>query len=213
MHFELISIAALSREIECSERAIRKAIKEGYITKAVQRNEKGRLIGLDKGMAAWEWLQSFAGRTANKKHIPERLQDIVDQFGEPETDGKTKTTLQEKPESSNEPNTETEPNYVLTSSSELAEMDIAELKKMQEIAKTEEQMIRTAKLKGELIEVKKVDKSMYDFGMQVKGKVMSIPDRIADELFACESRSELHLKLYNALSDALRELADKHLES
>lgn len=211
MHFELISIAALSREIECNEKAIRKAIKDGYISKAVQRNEKGRLIGLDKGMAAWEWLNSFAGRTANKKHIPERLQDIVDQFGEPETDSKTKTTLQA--ESNTETAAESESNYVLTSSSELSDLDIGELKKMQEVAKTEEQIIRTAKLKGELIEVKKVEKAMYDFGIQVKAKIMSIPDRLSDELMACDSRSELHLKLYNALSDALRDLADKNLES
>jgi hypothetical protein len=191
MKFSSVSIAAYARELEVSPRLIRKAIDEKKIVKAIHYKGE-RICGINKYQASWEWLENSPGANSfNKKHLVERLEGLAE-HGKPE-----QAELKSK-----KSNIET---------SDLESLTSSELRKKQEILKIEKLELELREKKGFLVEASKVSESMYNFGSQIKASIMAVPDRIIDDLMASENRAEAYLKLQKALSDSLRDLADKNL--
>lgn len=61
---------------------------------------------------------------------------------------------------------------------------------------------------GQLVDKDAVFAELFQAGQGLRTELLSIPDRVIDDLMACANRQEAHAKLYKAISDALTRLAD-----
>lgn len=85
---------------------------------------------------------------------------------------------------------------------------LIEIKKDQATIDLELNNIKLARIKGELVLKSEVFKVLFEFGKNFRDQLTVIPDRIADNLFAAESRNQIHIILTEAIEDALRNLAN-----
>lgn len=72
---------------------------------------------------------------------------------------------------------------------------------------------RMAKLKfeqasGELVNRDQVFRAFFAVGQEFRAAIMSVPDRVIDEVFAADDRNVAHDLLYNALADVLEKLSE-----
>jgi len=71
--------------------------------------------------------------------------------------------------------------------------------------------IEILKAKEILISRSQVEKEFTDIGIIIRTKVLSVPDKIIDQLRACDNRQEAHTILYQALVETLEELSEMPL--
>lgn len=72
----------------------------------------------------------------------------------------------------------------------------------------EQKRIELAKLRGDLVDRDKVQKTLFAFGKILREKILNVPERITDNLFASGSREEIYNTLLEALEDALQDLSN-----
>jgi hypothetical protein len=76
-------------------------------------------------------------------------------------------------------------------------------------AKTAELNYRKAE--GMLVEKDVVNKSLHEMGQEIRDAMLSIPDRVIDDILAASTRADAHTLLHKAIHDELTRLTD-HLE-
>jgi len=91
---------------------------------------------------------------------------------------------------------------------ELAADQFADAELREKIAKANLAEIKLKEATGELVPIAEVKKNLFTYGVEIKNALLSIPDRIIDNLLASDSRSEAHTLLTVAINKALVSLTD-----
>jgi hypothetical protein len=96
---------------------------------------------------------------------------------------------------------------------EPTEMDVGKLEILESERRTKSANARIAEMnmlekQGKLVDKQKQEKTLFQFGIQIRDKIMSIPQRIIDQIRAADTRNEAELILTVELNKALKELAE-----
>lgn len=193
----------------CSEGNVRSAIKSGKITKGVEYHpETGRIKGIIVDIANKEWAKNY-----NMERI--RNKSVLKSLG---IESMRKVTDKEKakPATTNI----IENNYdAISGGDEEAEIDIEsvsleketifEAKRKESVYKAKLLEFQVLEKRKELINANKVYKALFDFTSQASSTILAVPDRIIDNLLACDSRADAYNLLNAALVDALNKLSNR----
>lgn len=61
---------------------------------------------------------------------------------------------------------------------------------------------------GQLVEKEKVYKALYDWGKELRNELLSIPDRIIDDMLSAPTRNDALTKLHDEISGVLEKLTN-----
>lgn len=219
---ETISLREYARRRDVSEGAVRLAIKDKKIVKGVKYNDKGRPSIL-QSVADQEWAlyhdptrgqpsQALADQFSGKVPLsppggsgPKRGPKPKNKGPEPEATVQSPPSLP-APIQTPEPEPEPEPEVQQTKPGE--RKSIAELKRLQAELRVQRDAVELAKLKGKLVDKDKVYSTLFAFGQELRTSLLSLPDRVIDDILAAPSRNDAHLILTKELITALAALAD-----
>lgn len=88
-------------------------------------------------------------------------------------------------------------------------MTFAEAQRRKEVAKALTAELALKEKKGSLISKDKINEELFAFGKELRDALLSVPDRITDEVIAAvENRTQVNNIIYNAIAGALEKLAD-----
>lgn len=96
---------------------------------------------------------------------------------------------------------------------ELTEYDVGKLEILESERRNKSATARIKEIEllekqGRLVDKAKQDKTLFQFGIQIRDKVMSIPQRVIDQIRAADTRNEAELILTIELNKALDLLSD-----
>jgi hypothetical protein len=183
---EIISIREFGRRVECSDTAVRKAIKEGIIVNGVHTKDNGQpAISFEIALAEWSARgggeQKLNSGIENKSsYIPKnKIQMVVKNSNQQSQQTGTGTTTRE------------------------------EANRQKAILTAELLKIELAEKKGTLVNKAHVYKSLYEMGQVIRDSMLAIPDRIIDNLLSVgnESRNDAHALLQKEINETLQRVA------
>lgn len=177
-----ISIREYGRRKGVPESTIRKAIEAGLIKKGYVKTGKGYKIA--ELVADEEWFIYHEAKTkgkTRKKENEKREAEIIDGLSLDNPGGKKGKV-----------NTD----------------NINDLQYQIEAIKLEKSQIELDKLKGALVSRDEVYAALFSAGQEVKSAILSIPDRVIDDILAAPGRNEAHQILTDAIYEALKTLSE-----
>lgn len=89
-----------------------------------------------------------------------------------------------------------------------SDSSIASAKRAQAILKAKLLDLELREKQGQLVDKQQVYKQLFEMGQQIRSAILTVPDRIIDNLMACNSRNEGHTMLMAALIDELEKLSN-----
>lgn len=84
----------------------------------------------------------------------------------------------------------------------------AELDRQLARIKLQKEAIELKKIQGSLLDKQKVYATLYGFGQELRTALMSLPDRVIDEILASPDRNVAHNKLTEAIAKELERMAE-----
>lgn len=176
-----MNVSDYAKHQSVARNAVYKAIERGRLLNCLSKNEKGHWL-IDVEIADNEWeanLDPANNHSADngRRGAAKRSSKIPDL---PNASGKT---------ADSDTNT------------------LVALKAKREAVNVKKAMIELAKMEGKLVEKEMVHKVLFAHGQQLREALLSIPDRLVDDLLACRDRMDAHKILYSAIEQALTDLA------
>jgi hypothetical protein len=183
---ERISLREYGRRKGVSDTSVRKAIAAGYIVNGVDRTDpkKPKII---PSIADAEWSSNRS--TSHERTTRTGQKNIADIV----------------------PDHIAETSNVVGATSEMVKASDntrAAAQKVQAVLKAKMMELEYKEKLGELVSKQAVYKSLYGIGQEIRGKLMTIPDRHIDDIMASKSRNEAHLLLTNAIADVLEAMTN-----
>lgn len=219
---EKISITDYADMLECSEGTVRSAIRAGKISEGVVKNRSGRTVGVLPGIASREWASHYNPDRTQNHAILENLNRLAGDLPKEElpSNGTGKHAEENEPAPKKKPvrkakarRLDVPDESAPADASEIMDTDnIYEAKRKAEILKAKLLKVQLLEKEGELVNAESIRAALYDFGARVRSAVLSVPDRVIDNILASETRNEAYLLLSGALTDALKTLADDKLK-
>ncbi len=189
----------------CSEGNVRAAIKSGKIKQGVVR-EGDKVKGIDVDVADREWSSNYNTDRVRNQSVFESV--VSNKKVEPKKQEKTKIDKQNlKINSQQVSNASAENNEVKDQNNITSEMSIADAKRAEAILKAKKLQIEIEEMQGRLIDADKVKKSLYEFGSQVRERLLMVPDLVVDRVMAARNRNEGHILLTVEITSALESLS------
>lgn len=183
MSQEKIPIREFARRLKLSDTSVHKAIRTGKIVEGVFRDEQDKPWIIPE-IALREWGKTFNPNYARKPELYSELEAA--------------TGSRPQPAPALEPQHDESAGNKST----------AELKRLQTQIRVQREAIELKKIKGELVEKKKVYTALFAMGQEIRTTFQAIPDRSIDTILAARDRNEAHTVLTNAIAEALTQLAD-----
>lgn len=176
-----VPIRAYARYMGVSDTAVRKGIARGDIPEAAIDRTDPKRPKIIPAIANAHWKQNHNPSYAhNAPQLERKLQ------GAPQP-----------PAGDTEPKLEAGGNATLQAAKRAKAVYDAKLAELEYRQKS-----------GELVKKDDVYRGLFAFGQEIRARMQAIPDRVIDDVLACENRNKAHLLLYNAISDALDELSN-----
>ena len=91
---------------------------------------------------------------------------------------------------------------------ESASSTLTDVKLEKEKIALESAQIELKKKRGELVDVQKVYKVLFEYGKGIRDELLQLPDRLIDEIRGADTRNEAHIIFTKGMEAALRGLAD-----
>lgn len=88
-------------------------------------------------------------------------------------------------------------------------MTLADAQLMERIAKARLAQLDCKQREKELVERAEVESSLFALAKELRDALLSIPDRIIDNIMAAETRTQGHRIMYDAIADELDRLSDE----
>lgn len=173
-----ISIREFARRVGASDTLVLRLINNEIITKGVTYKKSGR-AEVDYDVVLEQWIAS--GREVKGSPTVKETKPVT---------GKT-----EKPQTPVDPGGG-------------GQVSIVEANRRKAIYDMQNKGLDLAERQGTLVNKQKVFKQLFDFGQNLRNNILTIPDRIIDDIRAMENRNDAHQKLYDALADELEKLSD-----
>lgn len=197
---EVISIRKYAILKGCTEGNVRAAIRTGKIKEGVKR-EDGKVKGIIIDVADQEWAENYNHDRIRNSSILSKLDlDSADVSVVVKSSKEIKNIDIQKKEEGSE--------LVHENIQLLDDVTIFEAKRKEAIYKAQLLELSVLERKKELISANKVYKALFDFTSHASSAILSIPDRIIDDLIASKSRSDAYNLLSTALNDALKKLSN-----
>lgn len=86
--------------------------------------------------------------------------------------------------------------------------DLGEARRLKEVFGAQLAYIELQEKRGELVEKKKLEKQLYEYGQQVRKNIEAVPERIIDSVRAAKDRNEALQVLKDAMREALESLTN-----
>ena len=201
MDNEIISVRELSRRIGTSDKAILKAINIGRIVNCVVKNDKGtNKIDYEKALIELKEI-NFNSLSSKKTEIKEKKH----------SNNHEKQPKQDNSKILTKKNEETgEEEYVGGLGPETTLITATRAEK---IYKAQLLCLEVDKQKGILVDKKEVYADLYEFGLEVKKKLLAIPDRITDQLIALSNDRMKFNSLLSLTIETELEILSRHENS
>ena len=195
---ERVSIREFARRLGCTEAAVRRARKKGYLGNGIEGEGRKVKVLVETARASWA-----------KHHEPEGRQNSVLfqrlHQAEPLTDYPPDIPLsQDIPD---KPPVSTAASAPPAARSE-AKTAVTEANKVKATFTAATAKLNYEKAAGKLVEKDKVYAAFFTIGQEFKATMMAIPDRYIDEIHAAEDRNTAHSILHNAIAQALEHLSE-----
>lgn len=87
------------------------------------------------------------------------------------------------------------------------QMSYTEATRRKQVYAQQREGLELAELQGVLVNKDKVFKELFDFAQNLRNNLLTIPDRIIDEIRAIDNRNDAHQKLYEALVTELERMS------
>lgn len=183
--------------ISCSELARRRGVSKMAVSKAIKESRLRDCIHLDeKGYAVVDW--EIAETECNKIG-----------FGESNPKPKVREVKEPKPVKVVSKQIPLE--EIKNNSSDILNEDTnyAEATRLEKIYKAQRAKLEVDEIEGRLVNKEEVYKKLYSFGSELKNNLLSIPDRITDELISlADDRNEFYSLLSKEIENVLTEMSN-----
>jgi len=178
---KVISIREYARRRECSDVAVHKAYKEGHLPDSVfaWNEKKTRKKGIYPKKADEAWAKTIDVSKAKNEKLTENILNAASGKGEEI----------EVPKDGKGPSR-------------------ADAQRIESIFKAKLTELKYKREVGDLVERKKVYDGLYAAGQEIRDSMLSIPDRIIDEVLAAKNRNEAHEVLRKAIHSELERLSN-----
>lgn len=184
MEKEIISVLEFSKRVGVGEKTIRDAIRLGKIVAGLDTSGKKPKIIYD--IALKEVEEMGIGVKSKSLRTDKSLLDDVSDFEE-------------------EDNEESLANLKTLT---VGIASYKESKRREAFYESELSRLEYEEKEGNLVKKDQVYKELFDFGSEIRSKILSIPDRITDELISvADDRDAFYQLLYGNLRDALEILS------
>lgn len=188
MEKEIISVLEFSKRVGVGEKTIRDAIRLGKIVAGLDTSGKKPKIIYD--IALKEVEEMGIGVKSKSLRTDKSLLEDDSDFEEEENDYVNEDVL---------------------ASLKTLTVGIAsykESKRREAFYESELSRLEYEEKEGNLVKKDQVYKELFDFGSEIRSKILSIPDRITDELISvADDRDAFYQLLYGNLRDALEILS------
>lgn len=191
--FEYISIREFSRRVGVSDTAIHKAIKEGRISKGYDKIRGRKAIEYETVLKVWEKIRDPL-KTDKPPQIPKKPKRRKADSAEADSVGDASVQVAEVLEIDFDGDTDE------------AAFSASRAKKIKFEAKIKE--LEYKQKTGELVAKDEVYRELFSKGKAVREAILSVPDRIIDDLMASRSRAEAHSVLLKELNRSLEGLTE-----
>lgn len=74
--------------------------------------------------------------------------------------------------------------------------------------KAEQAELELEEKRGSLVKREEIDRALFAAGQEIRESFLTIPDRVIDNILACDTRAEAHAILMEAIATTLERLAD-----
>lgn len=191
---EWVSFREYARRRQCSEAAVRKAIREGKIDKAIDYTNPKR-PKINPILADMEWAEHLNPNYSRNNALAKRIQATAEAFKDKEVSPENiEKYAQQRMEEADD--------------GQLKGSGLAQLKRKHAEVKLQQDAIKLAEQKAILVKKDAVYRNLFAMGQEMRTKLQSIPDRHIDAILAARTRNESHQILFDAISDALEALSE-----
>jgi hypothetical protein len=186
---EMISIREFARRVNVSDVAVLKAIRAGKIKEAIDYTNPKR-PKINPELAAKEWGKNYDPSYHRSPNVSEEI----------------KLAPTAKPAKAKAPaQAVVEPEAEATLPPGAGGRSLADIKRQTAEVKLRLSALDLKERQGELVKKDEVYRSLYELGVTIKEKLLSIPNRVTDEMRAAESRHEAQRILTAELEAVLLE--------
>lgn len=185
----LIPVTTFAKMAGVTDATVYKWIKEGKITEKSYGYNKANKAKISPIKAANDLLLRADMSNNNMLKIGERIRTIA---GKQDAAPKPERKLTAE-EAMNVP---------------LEELDYATAKTREQILKVKLMEVTLDEKNKVLVNAEDVRKRLFDYGAEIRTALTTVPDRIVDDLMACNTRGEAYLLLKGAIDAALQKIYD-----
>lgn len=180
---EKISIREFARRLGVRDTSVHKAIKSGKIVAGLVMEGDKKAILYDVALAEWKGSR-----------------DPTYAYRSPALSAKLETGGPVVPGAPAPP--------PAPAAQDGGDTSLAAAKRAQAVLKVQQMRMELEKMKGNLVEKNAVYAALFEAGSLVRSTVLSVPDRVIDDIMAQKTRAAAYQILYDALVDALGTVAD-----
>lgn len=188
---DYISIREYARRRGCSDTAVHKAWKDGHIKDNAFAWAKGksRKLGIYPDIADKHWSKTLDPGKAKNAELAENI-------------------LNRASGGAGADDPDPGPGASLPGNNKAGGPSTADAKRVESIYKAKLRELDYKKKSGELIEKEKVYSSLFAAGQELRDAMLSIPDRVIDEILSAGSRNDAHEILRRAIHSELERLTE-----
>lgn len=180
---ERISLREFARRLNTNDKSVRDAIKKKAIINGVEYKTNGQpRIVYEIALREWESWISLEGRESKIDFSAAKKETHIKREREGERPIAESGIVREA-------NSTQKINHARAAIK--LQMDSMELQKK----------------KGQLVEKDKVNKELFEAGKEIRETLLTIPDRIVDDMLAADNRNEAHTLLYKEIEMSLEKLS------
>lgn len=180
---ERISLREFGRRLKVNEKSVRKAIEKKAIINGVEYGDNGRpRIVYEIALREWEAHVSLEGRDPKIDFTAAKKETHV------------------RREQNEEP-------PVAEAGLERAATNTQKINHARSKVRLEMDVMELRKKKNELVEREKMNREFFEAGKIIREALLTIPDRVIDDIRAEEDRNVAHTMLYKEIEAALEKLS------
>jgi hypothetical protein len=200
---EPISIREYGRRKNLSDTYIRRMIANGVITaKALTTNPSNGWPMIIPDVADADW-------SVNYGHTKEDKAPKVDTRAvKPQRAPQAAREPRQAPIADTLPDEPYTPNVAAPGTLPDGRKSKAELDRLKAEVQLQLSALELRERKGQLVDKDRVYRALYGIGQEIKTSILSVPDKVLDNILAAGTRNEAFQLLYAALTDALTQLSE-----
>lgn len=220
---EVISIREFGRRIGFTDTYVRRMMAHGVITpRCVTTNQRNSRPEIIYELALEDWRNNYG--EVKKSEIPREPKPVPVKIPkpakvpapkpEPKRRGRKpspapkQVVIPPPDEAEVLPSKPVPPRVEERASPSPAGHSKAELDRQLTRIKVQQAALDFKKKQGDLLEKSRVYATLYGFGQELRTALMTLPDRVIDDLLACTDRNVAHHKLLEAIASELERLTD-----